>query len=266
MTAQILPDNPSCCFVPSYDVETDIRQIHIVIKGLAGHVPTVLIALNPDDALVIANKLDRCLGLDQEVRTTMAAASMRVEEDDSACGACIEAQGAALKLLVALATFMIHVRRDEGVARMTTRTAAGMPLGIPSERDATLADRAGRVLEALIDGTQPVSARFGDETVDLPAPALRLLREILDRMAHGKGVVLTPLQAELTMCQAAELLQVSRPHLVQLLDEGRISCRKVGSHRRVRAEDILACRRETEFCRREALDELTARDQKLGLQ
>ena len=149
---------------------------------------------------------------------------------------------------------------------MATRTAAGMPLGIPSERDAALADRAGRALEPLVEGTRPVSARFGNETVDIPAPALRLLREILDRMAHGKGVALTPLHAELTTNQAAELLQVSRTHLVQLLDAGRIPCRKVGSHRRVRAEDILAWRRETELRRREALDGLTARDQKLGLQ
>ena len=149
---------------------------------------------------------------------------------------------------------------------MATRTEAGMPLGIPSERDAALADQAGRALDALIEGTQPVLARFGDETVDLPAPALRLLPEILDCMAQGKGVVLTPLHAELTTREAAELLQVSRTHLVQLLDEGRIPCRKVGSHRRVRAEDILTWRRETERRRREALDGLTARDRKLGLQ
>ncbi|MDE0293335.1 MAG: helix-turn-helix domain-containing protein [Bryobacterales bacterium] len=149
---------------------------------------------------------------------------------------------------------------------MTTRTEAGMPLGIPSERDAALADRAGRALDALIDGTEPVSARFGDQTVDLPAPALRLLREILDWMAHGKGVALTPLHAELTTPEAAELLQVSRTHLVQLLDEGRIPCRIVGSHRRVRTEDILAWRRETELRRRRVLDGLTARDQELGLQ
>ena len=149
---------------------------------------------------------------------------------------------------------------------MATRTEAAVPLGIPSERDAALADRAGRALDALIEGTQPVSARFGDETVDLPAPALRLLREILDRMAHGEGVALTPLHAELTTRQAAELLQVSRTHLVQLLDAGRIPFRKVGSHRRVRAEDILAWRRETELRHREALDRLTSRDQKLGLQ
>ncbi|MCY3814916.1 MAG: helix-turn-helix domain-containing protein [Gammaproteobacteria bacterium] len=149
---------------------------------------------------------------------------------------------------------------------MATSVEAETAYGIPSERDAALADRAGRVLDALVEGTQPVSARFGNETVDLPAPALRLLREILDRMAHGKGVALTPLHAELTTRQAAEFLQVSRTHLVQLLDAGRIPCRKVGSHRRVRAEDILAWRRETEARRREALDELTARDQKLGLQ
>jgi len=149
---------------------------------------------------------------------------------------------------------------------MATRTEAGMLLGIPSERDAALADRAGRALEALIEGSQPVSARFGDETVDLPTPALHLLREILDWMAQGKGVALTPLHAELTTRQAAELLQVSRTHLIQLLNAGRIPCRKVGSHRHIRAEDILAWRRKTELRRREALDGLTARDQKLGLQ
>ena len=149
---------------------------------------------------------------------------------------------------------------------METKTTADTPYGIPSERDAALADRAGRALEALIDSTQPVSARFGGETVDLPTPAVRLLREILDRMAHGKAVALTALDAELTTRQAAELLQVSRTHLVQLLDAGRIPCRMVGSHRRVRAEDILAWRRKTESRRREALDELTARDQELGLQ
>ena len=149
---------------------------------------------------------------------------------------------------------------------METKTGPETACGIPSERDAALAERAGRALGALADSAQPVSARFGNETVDFPAPALRLLREILDRMAHGKGVALTSLHAELTTRQAAELLQVSRTHLVQLLDEGRIPCRMVGSHRRVRAEDILAWRHETELRRREALDDLTARDQELGLQ
>lgn len=144
----------------------------------------------------------------------------------------------------------------------TMRTACG----IPSDRDAALADRAGRTLDPLIEGTRTVTTRFGAETVDIPTPAMRLLREILNQMAHGNGVALTPLRAELTTRQAADLLQVSRTHLVRLLDEVRISCRKVGSHRRVRVEELLAYHRETELQRREALDELTARDQELGLQ
>ena len=138
-----------------------------------------------------------------------------------------------------------------------------------SGRDAVLADQIGRKLAELPDGTEPVPVRFGaagEETVEIPAQALQLLREILDQMARGNTVALTPVQAELTTRQAADLLQVSRTFLVRLLDEGRIPCRKVGSHRRVRTEDILAYRRDTESRRRDALDELTAQDEKLGLQ
>lgn len=145
----------------------------------------------------------------------------------------------------------------------TTATA------IPSDRDVALADRAGRKLAAWGDGTDPVPARFGAATaepIDIPTSALRLLKEILDQMAHGNGVALTPLHAELTTRQAAGLLQISRTHLVQLLDEGRIPCRKVGAHRRVRVRDVLEYRRETESRRRKALDALTAVDQDLGLQ
>ena len=141
--------------------------------------------------------------------------------------------------------------------------------GIPSDRDAALADQAGRKLAGWGDGSDPVPTRFGvatGEPVDIPTSALRLLKEILDHMAHGNGVALTPLHAELTTRQAADLLQVSRTHLVQLLDEGEIPCRKVGAHRRVRARDILDYRRETESRRRKALDELTAVDQNLSLQ
>ncbi len=140
---------------------------------------------------------------------------------------------------------------------------------IPSDRDAALADQAGRELATWGDGTDPVPARFGTATaepVDIPTPALRLLKEILDQMAHGNGVAVTPLHAELTTRQAADLLQVSRTHLVQLLDDGRIPCRRVGAHRRVRARDILDYRRDAESRRREALDELTALDQDFDLQ
>ena len=129
-----------------------------------------------------------------------------------------------------------------------------------------LAERAGRTLDALPDGAQPISAQFGAETVYIPNTAVQLLKRILKHMAHGKGVAVTALDSELTTRQATDLLQVSRPHLVHLLEAGRISFQRVGSHRCVRIEDILAYRSETEFRRRVVLDELTALDQELGLQ
>ena len=82
MTAQTLPDEPNFCFVPAYDVDDEVQQIRIVIEGMAGHVPTALVALTMDDALNICDKLNRRLGLDREAWTAMAAASMHAEDDD----------------------------------------------------------------------------------------------------------------------------------------------------------------------------------------
>ncbi|MCY4549891.1 MAG: hypothetical protein OXC28_16115 [Defluviicoccus sp.] len=83
MTAQTLPDNPNFCVCPAYDVEADVQQIRIVIEGLAGHVPTALVALDLDDALSICDKLNRRLGYDREEWTAMAADSMRAEDGDT---------------------------------------------------------------------------------------------------------------------------------------------------------------------------------------
>ena len=82
MTAQTLPDEPNFCFAPAWDVETEVQQIHIVIEGLAGHVPTALVTLDLEQALDICDKLNRRLGLDREAWTAMVAASMQAEDDD----------------------------------------------------------------------------------------------------------------------------------------------------------------------------------------
>ena len=82
MTAQTLPDEPDFCFVPAYDVETEVQQIRIVIDGMAGHVPTALVTLTLENALNICDKLNRRLGYDREAWTAMAAASMHAEDDD----------------------------------------------------------------------------------------------------------------------------------------------------------------------------------------
>ena len=79
MPAQTLPDEPDFCFVPAYDVEDEVQRIRIVIEGMAGHVPTALVALTMDDALNICDKLNRRLGYDREAWTAMTARSMRAE-------------------------------------------------------------------------------------------------------------------------------------------------------------------------------------------
>ncbi|MFQ5791373.1 MAG: excisionase family DNA-binding protein [Acidobacteriota bacterium] len=143
---------------------------------------------------------------------------------------------------------------------------------LPSEQEALLAEETSRKLAEHFRAQEHFRIRLLDEadrateTLELPAAAVRLLLDILEHMARGNAVALLPIHAEFTTQQAADLLNVSRPHLVQLLDDGKIPSRKVGAHRRVRAEDVLACKREIERKRREVLDELAAHDQKLGLE
>ena len=69
------------------NIEADVQQIRIVIEGLAGHIPTALVALDLDDALSICDRLNRRLGLDREAWSAMAAASMHTEDDDPEGGA-----------------------------------------------------------------------------------------------------------------------------------------------------------------------------------
>ena len=147
--------------------------------------------------------------------------------------------------------------------------ANGNEMVTPSEGDAALAKESGPRLAAhLRQGSElrlEVRSGSASEELVLPPSALRLLVQILSEFGRGHAVTLTPLRAELTTQQAADLLNVSRPHLVKLLDEGAIPSRKVGTHRRVLLEDLLAYRRQAEAGRRAALDELTALSQELKM-
>ncbi|WP_258957125.1 helix-turn-helix domain-containing protein [Rhodococcus globerulus] len=77
----------------------------------------------------------------------------------------------------------------------------------------------------------------------MPRAAFELIRDVLANMAAGQGVTVVPAHAELTTQQAAEMLNVSRPHVIKLLDERQIEYRLVGRHRRILASSLIAYRR-----------------------
>lgn len=104
-----------------------------------------------------------------------------------------------------------------------------------------------------------------DDSLSLPRGAVELLARILAHMAAGQGVSVVPAHAELTTQQAADLLNVSRPYLISLLDAGRIEYRKVGKHRRVRVDSLMDHLRMDDQERRKVADELTELNQDMGL-
>lgn len=147
---------------------------------------------------------------------------------------------------------------------------AAMAPTLPSEADAVLAKETSRVLASHIRNGDPMELRISDDPspdgmVKLPLSAARMLVRILEEMARGNAVTLIPVHAELTTQEAAEMLNISRPSLIQLLDEGKIDYRRVGTHRRVRFEGLMKYKRAAEAARRAALEELAAYDQELGI-
>ena len=139
----------------------------------------------------------------------------------------------------------------------------------PSREEMELARASGQRLAPLARLGRPLTLRVRDadqaETIELPAGAVTLLVEILEDMASGRAVTVVPQNAELTTQQAADVLNVSRPFLIQLLEEEKIPFRKVGTHRRVRFEDVLRYKEAIDGKRRKVLDELAAEAQELGM-
>lgn len=138
----------------------------------------------------------------------------------------------------------------------------------PTEEEAKAAGESGRALASHLsdDGLKlAVKNGRGSEELTLPVPAARLLIDLLNQLGQGNAVALDTVQPEVTTQQAADLLNVSRPYLVKLLDDGVIPSRKVNTHRRVRREDVLAYKRDVDAKRLEALNELTALSQEFGL-
>lgn len=101
------------------------------------------------------------------------------------------------------------------------------------------------------------------ERIELPASASKALRLVIDAWARGQSVALVSHDTDLTSQEAADLLHVSRPHLIKVLDRGEIPFHRVGTHRRITLEDVLAYRDRRDAARKAALDELTRLSEEL---
>lgn len=150
-------------------------------------------------------------------------------------------------------------------------TTPAIPKALPSAEDIALARESSRVLSTVLQTRAQIQQiDFHDDkgavrSVTLPTSALRLLLDVLTEIGQGNAVTLIPIHAELTTQEAADLLNVSRPFLVQLLEKGEIPFHKIGTHRRVRYQDVIAYKNRIDAERRKALDELAAQGQELGM-
>lgn len=134
----------------------------------------------------------------------------------------------------------------------------------PPASDAHQLDVVREQIDALLQQQPPYVVVGPDGSpIELPASALEALRMVVDAMSHGQAVTLIPHAKELTSQEAAEILHVSRPHLIKLLDQGELPFHRVGTHRRIKIEDALAYRERRDAERRAALAELTRLSEEL---
>lgn len=161
---------------------------------------------------------------------------------------------------------MAAARLKGGCTVHTLEEHIGVPL---SDELAAQAEKVGRRIEDLLgrvpdDGTVELRADDAPETLLVPVIAVHLLRDILLHLGNGEVVRILPLHAELTTQRAAALLNCSRPFIVKLIENGELPARRVGTHRRVRLEDVLAYQARDDEQRRDVLDDLAREAEDLG--
>lgn len=141
----------------------------------------------------------------------------------------------------------------------------------PGDVDAQAADRAARRLRDYLEShpdddlIEVLGEIGGDDALVIPRPTAVMLAQVLDALGQGQGVVIIPKEVELTTQQAADMLNVSRPYLIGLLESGKIPYRRVGRHRRITYEALMEYKRHDDLERRTAADDLADLSQELGL-
>ncbi|TCZ22350.1 helix-turn-helix domain-containing protein [Pantoea agglomerans] len=143
-------------------------------------------------------------------------------------------------------------------------------VSLPAQKEIEVALRGQRELATFLTTkfeTQKISihdANGEKHQIELPTSALRLLMNILGELAEGNAVQVVPVHAELTTQEAANILNVSRPHMVKILEEGKLPHHKTGRHRRVLFADLMRYKAQRETESNEAMQELVDLSQELG--
>lgn len=137
---------------------------------------------------------------------------------------------------------------------------ASLELITPTENEQAEAQAGSRFLSQTLQKHEPVRLRAGTaedaEEVILSGNLALLMQNVLDAVAQGQTVTVLPAQTEMTTNEAADILGVSRPHLVKLLNGGHIAFRQVGTKRRIPVRDVLRYREETKAKRLQTLQAL----------
>jgi excisionase family DNA binding protein len=101
--------------------------------------------------------------------------------------------------------------------------------------------------------------------IRIPVSVLRLLVQILKEISQGNPVTVVPEATEITTQAASEVLGCSRPHVVRLLEEGKIPYTKVGKHRRIRYDDLMSFKKKMKVLQKKKLQDLMKPDEESGL-
>jgi excisionase family DNA binding protein len=134
------------------------------------------------------------------------------------------------------------------------------PIALPDSEGTQI-----RELNRMLQGGTPELVSADGERVELPDAVFRLLKDIVRNMQLGRAIVLIPENQQLTTQRAADLLGVSRPHLIKLLEAGELPYHKAGSHRRIYLRDFVAYQKRRDAERKSALDRIAKEAYQAGL-
>ena len=134
----------------------------------------------------------------------------------------------------------------------------------PSDDERQTLLRIGDVL-GNDQGTPPRLVGLHGEEIEIPAALVRTLQQAVHALTEGAAIAIVPVHKDLTTNEAADLLNVSRPYLIRLLDQGAIPYAMVGTHRRIKLDDLMTYRRARDAKRHAALDRLMELSQEMGL-